>query len=546
MATLALAAPPPEDALQAFQKSLRALEAREAAWWKDLPGAEEKAGLEFHRPLREQYAQKVTEPRAAFAPIRALYEEALAFEKERAAACLALGVSGHGKALATLWKEALSAADLEAEAERANQPGELKQVLFLLRQGPSIRLHGLAQRKDGLARAFAAAPGAAAFLASPETWKAAREKDLAARPPSRRTFLAAALAALPAGAGRSRLAALLADDAPEVRIAALEGLAAAPDGLHSEAAHLLEDPAPAVRFAALDALRERTPRDPRWIEPVARAYLAAKGRLRADALRVLEVLTGRAAGDDPEGWKAWLEETKPARADGTFRRPSAPPDAFSKPAPGSRASFWGISVASDRVLIAADGWSTLMVPAEHSFQVTRHVTDWVTGQRGWRKERESLQDVLARQIPPFLGALPPDASFRVLLLGDPGNQLGEVTWFDERGFLPATPLHRGRAREFVAGYHIGSTEFFQMGLQAILATKEPDTAVLVTGGFLSTDRFLLPEALVADFRRRNRFRRIRIHVVHVMDHGPEVAAMLEALARATGGTLARSLVPPPR
>jgi hypothetical protein len=544
---LVLAAPPPDDALQAFQKSLRALEVREAAWWKEQPLLEDRWTHTFHGPLRQQYAEKVTEPHADFAPVRKCYGELLALEDERAELYRALGASGHAKSLATLWKESLAAADLEAKAERDNLPGELATVGFTFRQGPSIRIHGLARRKEGLAKAFAANAGAAAFLSSPGTWKEACDRDQAARSPARRAFLVDALAALPEGAGRVRLDALLADEAPEVRIAAVEGLAAGPWGPPPSMAPLLEDPAPVVRLALLDALRVHPPKHPAWIEPLARAHLDGKGRVRADALRVLRAASGRDLGDDPAAWKAWLAETEAARKDGTWKpAPGAPDAAASKPAPSSAAKFWGIPVDSRRVLVAADGWSTLVVPADHSFQVTRHVTDWVTGQRGWRKDREAIQDVVARLLPPFLGALGPDASFRVLLAAHPSNKIGDFTWFDEKGSLPATRGNAARAGEFVEGYHIGATEAFHLVVQAILETKEPDTAVLVTGGLLRTDRFLLPEALVDEFRRRNRFRRIRLHVVHVMDHGPENLGMLESLARASGGTYVRSLVPPPR
>ena len=549
-AILAVAAAPgpPEDALKTFQATLRGIEAREAAWWKGLPDAEEKAHAEFHRPLRQQYAEKVHEPRPDFAPIRGLYGEALAFETERETAYRLLATSGHAKALSTLWKEVLAAFDLEARAERDNAPGELQRVLFLLRQGPSIRLHVLEFRRRALAQAIAVVPGATEFLGGPDAWKEARARDLAARSNSRRVFTVDALATLPDGAGRGRLVSLLMDEAPEVRIAALEGLGHGGDGPPFAAAPLLADPVPAVVFSVLEVLRANPPADPAWIEPLARTYIEGGGRRRADALRGLRSVTGRATTDDPAAWKAWLAETRSAREAGTFRRPETPADAESvtTPGPGDQARFWGIPVESDRVLLAADGWYTLVVPADHSFQAGRHVTDWITGQRGWRKERESVRDVIVRLLPPFLEGLPPGATFRILLLGSAKNMAGEVTWFDERGPLPPTPPNRRRAKAFLEDFHIGSSEFFQQGLQILLDTEEPDTAVFVTGGYLRTDRFLLPEALLAEFRRRNRFRRLRLHIVHVMDQGPESTRVLKEIAEAAGGTLVRALAPPPR
>jgi hypothetical protein len=42
-----------------------------------------------------------------------------------------------------------------------------------------------------------------------------------------------------------------------------------------------------------------------------------------------------------------------------------------------------------------------------------------------------------------------------------------------------------------------------------------------------------------DFTRRNRFRRVRVHTVHIGTEGREAQRLLEGLARASGGTYVR-------
>ena len=45
----------------------------------------------------------------------------------------------------------------------------------------------------------------------------------------------------------------------------------------------------------------------------------------------------------------------------------------------------------------------------------------------------------------------------------------------------------------------------------------------------------LPEAILADFARRNRFRRLVVHVVRVGDAGPESETLLRGLAEVSSG-----------
>ncbi len=79
-----------------------------------------------------------------------------------------------------------------------------------------------------------------------------------------------------------------------------------------------------------------------------------------------------------------------------------------------------------------------------------------------------------------------------------------------------------------------------------LETCEVDTIFLVNTGQIKACRYLLPEAIVADFRRRNRFHRFVVHTVRICDTGPESEALMKGLAKASDGSYTWAKQPPPR
>ena len=73
-----------------------------------------------------------------------------------------------------------------------------------------------------------------------------------------------------------------------------------------------------------------------------------------------------------------------------------------------------------------------------------------------------------------------------------------------------------------------------------LTSNSSLAAVTLPGG----EEADVPEAVVADFQRRNRFHRLVLHAVRIGDTGPESEKLLKGLAASSGGTYVWSNVPP--
>ncbi len=534
------AASPGDEALEAFRKAERTLAVTKAAWWKGFDDAERRAVEAWRRPDREQFTDGVLEPAPDEPPIDELFGRWAEMEATHGRLFRDLGASGSPKALPLLWKEAMAAVAEAEAAEAANAPGEVKRWKAGPSQEPSIRIHGLARRREGLVEGLAAAPGAAEFLAGDGLQEAARA-DARARAVARRVLVADALARVPSGRGREALAALLKDPAPALRIAALEGLQRAGGLDAASGTPLLADPELAVRFALADVLLAAPPREGAWVGPLLEAYGAASGRWRREALAVLRRVTGRADGDDPAAWSAWFASASASLGDGSYRWPAA--DAAPPPLPPDPAAAYayGIPLPTHGLLLAADGWDDLVVPAKYEFQRTRHFRDWTTGSRDWRKERESVGDVFFREVRRALASLAEPVRFRILLSGHAANQADAVSWYPEKGPVAVSDPQRRRAAAFLEDFKVGMTENFQHSLRLLQDETWADTAVLVTNGNRKLGRFMCGQALLEEFVRRHRFRRLRLHVVHFMDHGAETTRVLRGLAESTGGTYIRAL-----
>ncbi|MCK6478699.1 MAG: HEAT repeat domain-containing protein [Planctomycetes bacterium] len=539
LAVLVLAAA--VDPAAAFRDSLREADAREAAWWKEFPDRQKRALEAWHEPLRTQYARGDTVPRPDFAPVETLYAGLLDIERSRADAFRALAASGDPAAPDLLLDRLLAAVDAAEAADAANAPGATKVVGFQFDQEPSLRRHALGRREEALLDALASAPGSAEALLG-RGWERAAAADGARRTRSRRVAVIDALARRPEPAAAERLHDLLAEEDPGLRIAALEACIARRTLSPADAARLLSDPVPAVRFALLEEVR-RPAADSRWIPPLVDALPAATGRARVEILRDLRILAGEDAGDDPAAWRAWLDRHRGPVEAGTHAPEPGASISTRRPPPGP--APWDVPLGSDRVLFAIDGWHTLFLPADHEFQRTRHATDWVTGDRGWRRTRESHQEVAARLFAAAARTLPAEAGLRLLLAGDAGNRQDLALPFPVRGFLPGGEASARKVREAVLDHRPGNARSFQFLLGAALA-EEADTVLLVSSGDTGTCRFLLPDAFLEEFRRRRRFRRVRFHVVRVCDTGPEAGRILEEVARSSGGEFRWAKMPPPR
>ncbi|MHC5080910.1 MAG: HEAT repeat domain-containing protein [Planctomycetota bacterium] len=127
-----------------------------------------------------------------------------------------------------------------------------------------------------------------------------------------RLGIAEALGSIP-GEGEvvKALVRLSGDKDPKVRAAALDSLGAlkVPEGLEA-ARKALSEKIWQVRAAAIVALGKSG--DLKEVENLIAVLEAEEGRLREDADRVLQALTGKTFGGDAELWKAWWARSKEA------------------------------------------------------------------------------------------------------------------------------------------------------------------------------------------------------------------------------------------
>ena len=121
-----------------------------------------------------------------------------------------------------------------------------------------------------------------------------------------------------------------------------------------------------------------------------------------------------------------------------------------------------------------------------------------------------------------------------------------VGLFGERGALAPTAANVERAVRFVTVYQLADLNYdVHFALLTAFESLTADTIYLVNRGQLKGCRYLLPEAVVADFGRRNRFRRLVVHAIRICDTGPESQALMKGLAERSGGAYVWARKPPP-
>jgi len=208
-------------------------------------------------------------------------------------------------------------------------------------------------------------------------------------------------------------------------------------------------------------------------------------------------------------------------------------------------SFYGIPIASGRVMFLFEGSFSFTVPADHQLQRTRHVMDWGNwGSSDWKKEHESHQQVVADQLDRCLGACAPGGRFRVAMMGHPSNVVDRVAHLSGRRNALLALSARAKAVKFVEGHKVAFVHDIHLGLMRALEWPGHDTVVVVGNGEIVGGKFALPEMLLADFARRNRFRGLVVHCVRICGRGPDAEKLMRGLAESTGGRYVWSREPP--
>jgi hypothetical protein len=549
------AAPPPADAPAEFRSRCEALREKEKTYWDGFQTRFSAALVIFDKPWQKaHYDPSAPQDQTwDWSAILRLYGDFVTLEEERAAAAEALASSGHAGAAAALFGELMETAK-RADGAEEQLDGKMPFVgLLMCDQRPAVLRHGLGRYEKRLLPALARCPGAVALLCG-DGWKRAVEGDGRASI-LRRTAVLDALGLSGDSAAAGFLGERAAAKASSIRIAALEALLRLSPAAGPALLPLLEDPSPVVRYALLQDLRRREKPDPRWIRPVGAAYLAAKGRLRTEALETLRVLAHRPLGDEPEKWKEWLAANQAALDAGTFAPEGDPPARSEAAANEKEAKFYGIPVPTRGAVFAVEGTYPLHWPADVDIQRTRHSARWpVPPKAGWDGPPPVHHGILLRQVQRAVAALPTDALFGLLS----GSGKCDALLFEDGRMTRASPAAAAEAAKFVErldlpGY-CGTWEMLRESMRIAGLDPSPgaadfpapraDTVFLFHVGSPMGGRFVGAEPVVEAFLRLNRFRRMTVNAIRIACEQEQAEEVMKGFADGSGGVYRWQAKPP--
>ena len=542
-----------------WKKRQKTIDKQEAVFWDNYRGrldamyAEWRSQWSLWRGDRDAYKDEVED----LTVLRELYDEYAGIQDARAEIDLDLASSGVEEARKILLDEVFDVVKAQGKLEKELAEARPTLLYNYYDQQPAIRLHGLAARTRGLVAALAACPDAVTFLGGEALAKAKRSDKK--KSVARRAVVIDALGATQAEEARAVLESLLAAPQPAIRILAVDNLVPFGKDAVEALRPLLEDPSPVVRRALLEQMARDGVAVSAWIPLALAAYEQQKGLVRARALEALVALTGLTAhGDDPAKWRAWFERHQSGIANGTWKRPEPKPAAEGdKPevegedegggvVPEALTTFYGVGAPSRRILFVLDGTSDLKVPADLERQQTKARRTWLETVGQWKDLYVNHHAILIEELAGTIGAMPESARYAVIYLT--GGNPERVPMFGERKALaPSKSANKKLLKEFSKPEPNG-TMSAEEGLRRAFALcgsetcSDPgpkdvclDTVYLVHTGWVG-GRWGVPEALVADFARRNRFHRLQVHAIRICDRKAEAEDLMQGLALATGGT----------
>ena len=212
-----------------------------------------------------------------------------------------------------------------------------------------------------------------------------------------------------------------------------------------------------------------------------------------DALkRALERVTGMALGDDPDLWRAWWAEAKD--------RPAPPGGRPAAPTTVEGPRYYGFAVRSSRVMFVID----------------------VSRSMGWNGRLETAQ----KELQQVVERLPSRSRFNIVTFSDVANAWNEK-------LVPATPENVKKAVRFIERLEpVNATNAYD-GIRTAFRDEDVDTIFLLSDGSPTAGAVLEPDAILAEVREMNRWRRVRIHTVALLKGDPPAdAGLLEDPASA--------------
>lgn len=334
------------------------------------------------------------------------------------------------------------------------------------------------------------------------------------------------------------LAGLVDDRAPGTRVAAMDGLAsfgrrAAAHG--STVADHLGDASWQSRSAAaecLGALGEMA-----FVDALIDRMEIESGRVRLDIRAALKKITHDDLGNDPKYWREWWEREK-ARAGGLPARPEPPAerpdDRYAEPP-----TAYGIRIFSQSIGYVIDTSSSMA----YSIEID---PGWLKRQSRKYAPSGSKYDYARNEIRASLESLDPRVRLNVWFFRSTASSF-------KRDLVPATPSNVESALGRIDGESPRAdlkdtnrrTNYIDV-LRMIFDAKKgeppapgfadtPDTLLFLTDGKPTEGDITEPDVLLDWISERNRFARMRIHVITFGSREARTD-FLAAFARQNGGT----------
>jgi HEAT repeat protein len=222
-------------------------------------------------------------------------------------------------------------------------------------------------------------------------------------------------------------------------------------------------------------------------------YRETNLRLLDAFAEALHAISGRAIAPDPELWRAWWAAMK----DKPFERAAEPAGSTTIEGP----NYYGFPVRSSRVVFVLD----------------------VSRSMGWNDRLKTAKE----EIVQVLERLPRSTHFNLIIFSDEA-----VLWKGSPGLKEASPGLVREAIRYVNGRRpIRGTNTYDALMKALDAPRA-DTIFFLSDGHPSAGTVDDPKLILNEVRRRNQYRRVRIHAIALMRGEPPAAfASLENAER---------------
>lgn len=327
----------------------------------------------------------------------------------------------------------------------------------------------------------------------------------------------------------------LADGEAKVRMAAMDALAAFGSAATAGTPHvaqLLKDPAWQVRTSAADALAAIGSKD--GITYLVDRLQEEAGRVAEDIGRALSALTGMTYGPDAERWKTWWDKYGP-----TFvGKPNVPAPIASDHDTRVVPVYYGIKIYSRNILFVLDVSGSMKDLIRWQKTEERVI---IEGKED-RKQHTAgdKMGVAKEELADAIGKLDPRTMFNLLFF----SSKVFPPWKSK--FVEASDANRASAQARVrsivpdgeTNYHDTFKAVFGIDAEdtfdrTLLSTA--DTVLFLTDGSPTNGEITRTRELLAWFNDRNRFAKMRVHVIALGRSGMDLE-FLSALAKDNQGT----------